>query len=65
MITVNGKPVELTGETSIKDLIQAQSLAEKRVAAELNGSIVPQSAFDATLLHDEDKVELVHFVGGG
>lgn len=65
MITVNGEPVEMSAGTTVANLVEARGLDRLRVAVELNGSIVPRGAFDDTLLHDDDKVEIVHFVGGG
>ena len=65
MIIVNGEPVEFVENTTVTDLVAALGLERSRVAVELNGSIVTRATFDDTLLHDDDKVEIVHFVGGG
>ena len=65
MIIVNGEGVEFVENTTVADLIAALGLEHSRVAVELNGQIVPRATFDSTLLHDRDKVEIVHFVGGG
>lgn len=65
MIIVNGEPVEFVENTTVTDLVAALGLKRSRVAVELNGSIVARATFDDTLLHDDDKVEIVHFVGGG
>ncbi len=65
MIIVNGEPVEFVENTTVADLVVALGLERSRVAVELNGAIVARSTFDDTLLHDDDKVEIVHFVGGG
>lgn len=62
---VNGKPVEHNSGMTVAALIDAQGLDRTRVAVELNGQIVSRATFDDTLLHDDDKVEIVHFVGGG
>lgn len=65
MITVNGEPVEFVEGATVTDLVRSLDLSTQRVAVELNGAIVPRATFDDTLLHDDDKVEIVHFVGGG
>lgn len=65
MIVVNGEEIEFVEHTSVADLISALGLERSRVAVELNGDIVTRATFDDTLLHDRDKVEIVHFVGGG
>lgn len=65
MIIVNGEQVEFVENTTVADLVAALGLERSRVAVELNGDIVTRATFDDTLLHDDDKVEIVHFVGGG
>ena len=65
MIMVNGQAQEFEDGTTVTDLVRSLDLAAQRVAVELNGAIVPRATFDSTLLHDDDKVEIVHFVGGG
>lgn len=65
MIVVNGEEMECTPGMTCAELVAARGLDRARVALELNGAIVPRAALDATLLHDGDKVEIVHFVGGG
>lgn len=65
MIIVNGEEVEIDSGSSVAKLVEERGLDRSRVAVELNGEIVPRGTFDDTLLHDGDKVEIVHFVGGG
>lgn len=65
MIIVNGEQIEFVENTTVVDLVAALGLERSRVAVELNGAIVARATFDDTLLHDDDKVEIVHFVGGG
>lgn len=65
MIIVNGEEFEIASGWSVAKLVEERGLGRSRVAVELNGEIVPRGTFDDTLLHDGDKVEIVHFVGGG
>ena len=65
MIIVNGEEFEIDSGSSVAKLVEKRGLDRSRVAVELNGEIVPRGTFDDTLLHDGDKVEIVHFVGGG
>jgi len=65
MIIVNGEEFEIDSGSSVAKLVEERGLDRSRVAVELNGEIVPRGTFDDTLLHDGDKVEIVHFVGGG
>jgi thiamine biosynthesis protein ThiS len=64
-ITVNGKETELPNGASINDLILSLGLTPHRLAVELNGRIVRRANWDSTSISDGDKVEIVHFVGGG
>ena len=65
MIIVNCEEFEIDSGSSVAKLVEERGLDRSRVAVELNGEIVPRGTFDDTLLHDGDKVEIVHFVGGG
>ena len=53
-----------TGAT-ITTLLEAEDLAQRRVAVEVNGEIVPRGRHAEHRLHDGDKVEIVHALGGG
>lgn len=64
-IFLNGQALELQAPTSILQLLGQQGYAERRVAVEVNRSIVPKSRHDQHLLHEGDKVEIVHALGGG
>ena len=65
-LTVNGRPREF-GRTSLSlaELIEELALTGKRIAVELNGAIVPRSAYGATPLNAGDRLEIVGAVGGG
>ncbi len=64
-IQLNGEPRICAPDTTIATLLQAEGLAERRVAVEINGEIVPRSRHVTTALHDGDRVEIVHALGGG
>jgi thiamine biosynthesis protein ThiS len=67
-VLINGQPRLFEGLAqgdSVLDLIAALDLKTDRVALELNGEIAARSAWEATTLAEGDKVEIVHFVGGG
>jgi sulfur carrier protein len=46
-------------------LIEALGFKADRVAVELNREIAPRDQWAATELHEDDRLEIVHFVGGG
>ena len=66
IILINGNSRQLDGENmTISALVVTLNLTGKRLAIEKNGEIVPRSQFDAILLSDGDKLEIVGAVGGG
>lgn len=64
-VFVNGEVKELAHQRSLLDLIDDLNLKPERIAVELNGLVVPRSEWGATILKENDLVEIVHFVGGG
>ncbi|GAA0459702.1 sulfur carrier protein ThiS [Alkalibacillus silvisoli] len=66
VIHVNGEQRELSNEIqTVSDLLNQFELADKKIIVELNANIVDSSQHDETTVQDGDRVELVHFVGGG
>jgi sulfur carrier protein len=65
-IFINGNLKQLDSENvTISVLITTLNLTGKRLAIEKNAEIVPRSQFDAVILRDGDKLEIVGAVGGG
>lgn len=64
-VELNGEPKELAEGTTLLALIEQLSLAPERVAVELNRDVVRRPDWPATRLNNGDRVEIVHFVGGG
>ena len=65
-ISINGNIKQFNCENmTISVLVVTLNLVGKRLAIEKNGEIVPRSQFDAILLSDGDKLEIVGAVGGG
>ncbi len=50
---------------TIAELVVALEMQADRIALECNGEIVPRSEWAATPVHEGDRLEIVHFVGGG
>jgi thiamine biosynthesis protein ThiS len=64
-VCVNGEEKDLSDATSLSELITALDLPVARIAIELNREVVRRSDWGSTMLKDEDRIEIVHFVGGG
>ena len=62
----NSRSFPALSDTATLDLlVQELGLQGDRVAVELNGEIVSRGRWSATALHEGDRLEVVHFVGGG
>ena len=64
-ITINGEPKPLAVATTVTALVAQLELTAQRLAIELNRDILPRTQWAETTLNDGDKLEIVHFVGGG
>ena len=64
-IQLNGKKVVIKSNHLLSDLLKKYKLSNKRVAIELNGIIIPKVNYKKKKLKNNDKVEIVHFIGGG
>lgn len=64
-IVVNGNQTDIAEGSGISHLIESLGLNAKRVAVELNKRIVRRADWGSTTISEGDKVEIVHFVGGG
>jgi thiamine biosynthesis protein ThiS len=64
-VELNGEPTELSEGATLLSLIEQLSLAPERVAVELNREVVRRADWPAARLSEGDRVEIVHFVGGG
>jgi sulfur carrier protein len=68
LLVINGQSrefPELSAETKIIDLLVVLGLKNDRVALEQNGEIVSRAVWAETPVRSGDKLEIVHFVGGG
>lgn len=64
-VVINGEDREFAGSLTLAGLLDQLGLKSDRVAVELNRDIVPRDRWVDTVLNDGDKLEIVHFVGGG
>jgi len=64
-IQLNGKKVNIRSNYSILDLLKKYKLINKKIAIEHNGIIIPKANYKKKYLKNNDKIEIVHFIGGG
>ncbi len=64
-VYVNGEPRELNQPLTLAELVTELDLPPARIAIELNRAVVRRNDWSATTLNDDDRIEIVHFVGGG
>ena len=64
-IQLNGRKLELSNKHSIATLLKKYKIDSKKIAVELNGKIINRSNYKLTFLKNKDKIEIVHFIGGG
>ena len=64
-IRVNGKVQSITDKSKISDLVKNLKIPIKKVAIELNQEIIDKKNISKINLKKNDKIEIVHFIGGG
>ena len=64
-IIVNGKLLTINTKFSLKNLIEKLKTPINKVAIELNEEIVDKKKLNKIFLKNKDKIEIVHFIGGG
>jgi thiamine biosynthesis protein ThiS len=64
-ILLNGDRFELEHPITVAELLNQLAIDARCVAVEHNLSVIKRQAFDDTVVHDGDEVEIVNFVGGG
>tara|TARA_Y100001936_G_scaffold180140_1_gene177091 strand:+ start:190 stop:393 length:204 start_codon:yes stop_codon:yes gene_type:complete len=64
-IQLNGRKVSIKQKLSIFDLLKKHKIDDRKVAVELNGSIITKKKYKKILIKNNDKIEIVNFIGGG
>ena len=64
-VVINGENRNFEAPLTLAALVQVLGMKTDRVAVELNRDIVPRDQWDRTQIADGDRLEIVHFVGGG
>lgn len=64
-LVLNGEKREVADEISLAQLVETLNVAPERIAVELNQSVVRRADWLSRKLQEGDRIEIVHFVGGG
>lgn len=64
-VKINGKVKQLDDGLTVKQLLKQLNISFETVVVELNGDIIYKEEYEKVILKDNDKVEIVRFVGGG
>ena len=64
-IQLNGEPYDGSEAMTVTELLKRLEIESTRVAVELNLDILPKDEYATTRLNEGDRLEVVHFVGGG
>ena len=64
-IFINGEARMLDDGLTVASMLDALDLPKQRVAIELNRQVIRRQDWDSTRIADNDRIEVVHFVGGG
>ena len=64
-IQLNGDPYKINTGTNLNELLNRLKIQKNNIAIELNGEIVEKNKYPKIILNKGDKVEIVHFIGGG
>ena len=64
-VFVNGETKEFGEELNLQELLERLDLPARRIAVELNKNVIRHQHWADVVVKDDDKIEIVHFVGGG
>ena len=64
-IRLNGKFKTVMSDDNIYDMLKNLNIPLKKVAIELNQEIIDKKKLNKIILKNNDKIEIVHFIGGG
>lgn len=65
MAIINGIEIPTANNITLKQFLEKNNYFLSKVAVEMNDKIIPKADYEHTLISDKDKIEIVHFVGGG
>lgn len=64
-VIINGIKQKMPQDSNLPQLLQHFEIAPEGIAVEINLTVISREAYDATILHDGDQIEIIRFIGGG
>jgi len=64
-VLLNGKNKTINDKTNLNLLLKELSIESNKVAIEINGVVVSKNDYEKKIIRTNDKIEIVHFIGGG
>lgn len=64
-VVINGEPRKIETELNLRELLEKLELPTQRIAIELNKDVIRKKDWETIKINDADKIEIIHFVGGG
>lgn len=64
-VILNGERTSVPPSIDLSELLEHLSMPARLIAVELNGRVVRRKDWPETTVREDDKIEIVHFVGGG
>lgn len=64
-VLINGEIRQVESEMNLRELLRTLELPQERIAVELNKEVVRKKDWETVKIADKDKIEIIHFVGGG
>ena len=64
-VLINGETKEIPGGINVKALLELLSLPQQRIAIEINRDVIRRDDWEAMVVDENDRIEIIHFVGGG
>ncbi len=64
-VLINGETRNIESELNLRELLEKLELPTERIAIELNKDVIRKKDWETVKIADADKIEIIHFVGGG
>jgi len=64
-VTINGDFTDINDGSTVAELLEFLQIGRERVAVEIGLEIIPKACYASHIIQEDDKIEIVHFVGGG